>query len=209
MRWPGCLAVVGCTLLASIAGCEFGQGTTGGAGSTGGSTPPVGAVGVVDLDAVARHLGRDEQISSAIRQRQASLNEQLATVKTSYEEEIAQKQRQFGASPSAEQSQLLANIQRQVGTSLNEIRRRAQKNLAVHRVQLVQDFREEARPFVQQVARERGLSVIVTKNDSVVFDYEAAADITGEVAKRMAARQPSGAAAPAERTASRPAPPRR
>ncbi len=189
------MAFVSCALLGCLVGCEYAP-SKGSAGtdSQRGDAPAAGTVAVIDLDAVARQLGRDKQIGGAIQQRQASLNEQLATVKASYEQEIAEKQRQIASLPSPEQSESLANIQRKAGTNLNEIRRRAQQNLNTHRLQLVNSFREEVRPFAQQVAREKGLSVIVTKNDSVVFDYDAAADITVEVAERMATSQPSAPA---------------
>ena len=38
--------------------------------------------------------------------------------------------------------------------------------------------------IAQEVAKEKGLNVVITKNDTL-FSYESAVDITDEVAKRM------------------------
>ena len=83
--WMGSLAV-GCLLAACLAGCNRPEGP---ASANRQAQNVLGAVAVIDLDAVAQKLGRDKAMSEAIQQHQAALNQQLANIKVSYEKEIS------------------------------------------------------------------------------------------------------------------------
>jgi Skp family chaperone for outer membrane proteins len=73
---------------------------------------------------------------------------------------------------------------------LTKVKQQAQQDLQKHRAELVAQFRDEIRPIARRVAQSRGLSVIVTKNDSVLYDFAPSADITEAVlADRAAARR--------------------
>jgi Skp family chaperone for outer membrane proteins len=164
----------------------------------------VGTVAVIDLDAVARQIGGDIQMANSIKQRETSLNQQLQSVQTSFQKQIGDKRDELGGEPTEEETQQFALLQRQANTNLNQIRTQAQNDLNRHRLQLVARFREEARPVARAVAAEKGLSIVVTKNDSVVFTYQSAVDITDEVAARMLARRPATAIQPTEEVAQPP-----
>lgn len=200
------LIAVGCMLLGSFVGCNFGDGdaTATSAASRSNGTG-IGAVAVIDLNTVARRLGFDKQLVAAVQQRETSLNQQLATVKASYEQQIGERQRGFGSTPTPQQAQWLADMQKQAGAGLNHVRQKAKQDLTSHGAQLAQQFRDQVRPIAREVAREKGLSVIVTKNDSILFDYDAAVDITDAVVQRIQTQQPSLTPAASEHTAQRPA----
>ena len=72
-------------------------------------------------------------------------------------------------------------------------------------MQLVQKFRDQIKPVARRVAQQRGLSVIVTKNDSVIYDFTATADITSAVVDELLAAAPQPQPTAAASTA--PAPP--
>jgi Skp family chaperone for outer membrane proteins len=164
----------------------------------------VGTVAVIDLDAVARQIGGDIQMANSIKQRETSLNQQLQSVQTSFQKQIGDKRDELGGEPTEEETQQFALLQRQANTNLNQIRTQAQNDLNRHRLQLVARFREEARPVARAVAAEKGLSIVVTKNDSVVFTYQSAVDITDEVAARMLVRRPATVIQPTEEVAQPP-----
>ena len=144
-----------------------------------------GNVAVVDLDQVAATLGRTELIKSAIEQRKDELNRKVSGAKTSYENQLRATAAKLGEEPSDEQKQQLVKMQQQANKQLTQYAQQAKGNLQQHRAQLLQQFRDEARTVAQQVAKEKGLSMVVTKNDSFVLAYDDAADITREVAQRM------------------------
>ncbi|MBC8871292.1 MAG: OmpH family outer membrane protein [Planctomycetes bacterium] len=159
-----------------------------------------GGVAVIDLDAVAAKLGRDLQMSNAAKQQADLLNEQLQQYQVTLRGQYDQKKNEFGAARLETQEKLqkqqaeLQLIDRQLGTQLNQARAKAQQNLNASKLRLIQQFREEVKPVAQSVATELGLSTVVTKNDSVVFAYASAVDITDRVAERMRggiASQPS------------------
>lgn len=179
--WMGCL--VAAALAVGVCGCDR-------SGRASANRPNIGAVAVIDLDRVAQKLGRDVQMAQLLQQRQVALNEQLTAIKVSYEQEISEKQSQFGSAPSQEQTQLLSTISQQAGANLNRVQQQAKNDLNQHRAGLIQQFREEVKPVARQVALERGLSLIVTKNDNVIFDFASAVDITNDVIQRMQQRPP-------------------
>jgi len=49
----------------------------------------------------------------------------------------------------------------------------------------VSQFRADIKPIARKIAGSRGLSLIVTKNDSVVYDYTDSVDITGAVVQEL------------------------
>ena len=146
-----------------------------------------GRVAVVDLDAVAAQLGRETAIVSAIKEREAALSRQVAGAKSGYEDQLRATKAKLGKEPTKEQAQQFAKLQQQANLKLKQVATQAQNHLKQHRTNLVQQFREEAKSVAQQVARERGFSMVVTKNDSIILAFDATADITTAVAQRMQA----------------------
>jgi len=157
-----------------------------------------GAVAVIDLDAIAHRLGSDKQIAEAIAQRQNVLNQQLVELAKNYNAQLAERQKQVAAAEGERGDVTLASWQQQANANLTQVKRKAAVDLESHRQQLVAQFREQIKPAARRVAQERGLSVIVTKNDSVVFDFTGAADITEAVISELVASQAAPATTPLE-----------
>jgi Skp family chaperone for outer membrane proteins len=163
----------------------------------GGGTAASGGVAVIDLDLVAARLGSDRLMAESITRRQATLSQQLAALANSYREQIAEKKNSAPPAPQKDEV-TLATFEQQASQSLGIEKQKAEAQLSAHRAQLVQQFRDQIRPVARKVALERGLSVIVTKNDSVVFDYPGAVDITESVIASFATPAPSVAAGPSQ-----------
>jgi Skp family chaperone for outer membrane proteins len=163
-------------------------------------TPSVGAVAVIDLDAIAQRLGSDKQIAEAISKRQTSLSQQLVDLAKRYNEQIAEQKKKLAETAAEQEKVTLANWQQQANANLSKVKQQAELDLQRHRVQLIAQFREEIKPSARRVAQSRGLSVIVTKNDAVLYDFSPAADITDAVVADLLAHRTAGqttAAAPA------------
>ena len=164
-------------------------------------------VAVVDLDEVARQLGKDVKLVAAIKQGQESLNQQLRALQLSLREKYQQAARESevrpagGEVPKESQEVQLANLERQLNLQLNQARHSAQVELKTHQQRLIQQFRDEIKPVAQRVAAKRGLGVVMTKNDSLLLTFDNAHEITAEVVETLWAGQPS---APAAETARRP-----
>jgi Skp family chaperone for outer membrane proteins len=119
------------------------------------------------------------------------LNEQLKKYQVTLRGQYDQKKDEYGTEPPETEEELkkqqveLQVIDRQLGAQLNQARAKAQQNLNAGKLRLIHQFREEVKPVAQSVATELGLSMVVTKNDSVVFAFSSAVDITDRVAQRM------------------------
>lgn len=184
MRAQGRWALVAAAAVAAISGC--GRQDDGRQVSAAGA----GAVAIIDLDEIAHRVGSDQQIVSAINQRQTALSKQLVELAKSYSTQIEEQKKKLPAEPAKNQV-ALASWEQQANANLNQVKQRAEADLRNHRAKLVSQFRDQIKPVARRVAQERGLSVIVTKNDSVVFDYASSVDITNAVVDELLASAPA------------------
>lgn len=196
MRANRLLAAFACLGLGVVAGCS----------RQSADTPAVGAVAVIDLDAIAHRLGSDQQIVSSIAQRQTTLSQKLVELSKQYSQQIEERKKALSETPSKDTEVTLANWQQQANANLNKVKQQAELDLQRHRAQLISQFREEIKPAVRRVAQSRGLSVIVTKNDSVLYDFSPSVDITeAVVTELLAARSPGSTPPQAPAVAAQPA----
>lgn len=159
---------------------------------------PLSGVAVIDLDEVARELGSDKQIASAIEKRKEVLNTKLGDLAKGYMAEFQKQKDALEATPNQGDSSVqLASYQQQVNKGLSTARAQAQQNLTQHRGKLITQFRDAVLPAARRVAKQRGMSVILTKQDSLLYAYEPEADITAEVVSMLEASMAKTAAAPA------------
>ncbi|MBX3425388.1 MAG: OmpH family outer membrane protein [Pirellulales bacterium] len=163
-----------------------------GCGRLGGDEPTarLGGVAVIDLDLIAARLGSDRQMVDAISRRESALNQQLAEIARSYSQQITEKKMSLADEP-PQDGVTLATFEQAAAESLEQVKRQAVQDLSAHKAQLVRQFRDQLRPAARQVARERGLSIIVTKNDAVVYDFAGGVDITEGVIAALQAGTPS------------------
>jgi Skp family chaperone for outer membrane proteins len=185
MRVQGWMSLAALLAVGSISGCGWQNDAP--------NASAAGAVAVIDLDEIARRLGSDKQMAEAIAQRENALSKQLVELAQSYSAQIAEQKAKLPASDQQEVGVTLASWEQQANASLNQVKQRAAADLQNHRMQMVQKFRDQIKPTARGVAQSRGLSVIVTKNDSVVFDYTSGVDITDAVVDELLA---SSTAAP-------------
>ena len=201
-----------------VAGCDAARP----GGSAGGDQPAATAeevgyrssgVAVVDLDEVARRLGSDAVIIQAIKESQASLNRQLQSLQTSLQEQYQQKESELksqwaeGQQEQTAGAKQLEGFGQQLDLQLSQARRKAQGALGAHRQRLIRSFREEIKPVAQEVAAQRGLGVVITKNDNVLVAFDDAHDITDAVVEKLLSQRAASRADASSAVANRPAQP--
>ncbi|HMO85128.1 MAG TPA: OmpH family outer membrane protein [Lacipirellulaceae bacterium] len=165
-----------------------------------------GAVAIIDLDEIARRLGSDRQIADSLNQRQTALRQQLVELAQSYSQQIADQRKSLPAEQPGQADVTLAGWEQQANANLNQVKQQAELDLLNHRQRLMAQFRDQVKPVARRVAQQRGLSVIVTKNDTVIFDYAAGADITDEVVDELLAASAPAAMPTSQSATSSPAP---
>lgn len=146
-----------------------------------------GGIAVVDLDEVARQLGRDAEMVNSIQTQAGQLSQKLTAVQQDANQKLQQIRASLGEQPTEDQAKQFLQIQRNAALQLNQLRQRAESSLGQHRLQLVGQFREQTKPIATKVAKEKGLTTVFTRNDAVVFSFDDAVDITDEVVAEMKA----------------------
>ncbi|MBN1588345.1 MAG: OmpH family outer membrane protein [Pirellulales bacterium] len=195
MRTTTRIMTVACLLLAATAGCDFNLGNDATRAQVNGGSN----VAIIDLDVIAKQLSYDKQMAGAIEQHHASLQRQLGVIKANYEQELVKRKQQVGETPTEEQTQYLSQSQRQAIVGLDQEQKKAASSLKQYSAQLVKRFRDQVKSVAREVATEKGLTIILTKNDSVVFDYDTAVDITDMVVEKMRIERPDPVVQPEPR----------
>lgn len=186
---------------------SLGLGLAVGCNQSASTSVPQGAVAVIDLDAIASRLGSDKQIVDSLAQRQSSLSQQLVDLAKSYSQQIEEKKKTLTEAPPEQADVTVASWQKQANANLNKVKQQAEADLKKHQATLVAQFREQIKPVARRVAQKRGLTVIVTRNDNVLYDVAPGADITDEVIADLIAASPVASAAAAKPLQAAAAPP--
>lgn len=165
-----------------------------------------GGLAVIDLDVVAKSIGRTQEMNDALNVRKSALDQALARGQADLKRQLTEKKDEFGDTPTEEQKTQLAQMDRNAGAQLVQATRKAQAQLEAERQKMIADFRTEVRPIAQQVASERGLGVVIPKNEGFLLSVDPGVDITADVVKAYGSKKPAAKAPakPAETTASLP-----
>jgi len=142
---------------------------------------------VIDLTTVAKAIGQDQSMQDRAEAAREDLNTQLTESARELEQQIEQERVKFGESPTEEQQLQLQQMTQQAQQRYGQLQAEAQQNVQQHEINLVQEFREQVRPFAEKIARSRGAEVVLLADQSV-FWLDPAVDITGEVIDALRAQ---------------------
>lgn len=185
--------IIGVGLLALVlVGCQKSGGARGGSG-------------VIDLDRVASSMGWLDELNKNLQAADGELRGQLeqvlrgnlksiedvktevaADAKLTVEQvkllNSIQDVRELSQLPlTKEQKEKLATVVNQANTNWQRAQNGYQQALQQRRAALVMGYREKIRPYVRRVATERGVTVVFTTGDNLVYVDPAAADLTEAV----------------------------
>jgi Skp family chaperone for outer membrane proteins len=163
-------------------GCGMPTGMPGRAEAT---SSTKGGLAVIDLDIVAKTIGRTDEMNEAIRLRENALNQQLLKIQTSFRDQLEAKQKEFGEQPTDDQKGELARMQNEANNRLVNAKRTAEVNREQYRQELISQFRQEVRPVAQEVALTKGLGVVIPKNEGFLLSVDPGVDITNEVSEKL------------------------
>ena len=150
-----------------------------------------GRVAVIDLDRIAGALGRDDlmtqRLQEAVQQRQQNVAMIRDTLRAQLEEETAR----LGRNPTEEQKARLNQLTAAADTRMREVLARADQEGNQLRTRLILEFREEMEPVARRVAAERGLSIVMVKQDHMLY-VDPEVDITDVVIDEIQAAPRAG-----------------
>ena len=146
---------------------------------------PKGGVALMDLDAVAKRVGRDVAIIQELKDAGGPLSDQLTAAQKESQADFEKFKDSLGAKPTEADNQKLAEHGRALNLQLQQKQQQAQQELNAKRAALVNRFREEIKPVALKIAANKGLGLVLLKSDLVVLGNDPALDITDEVVAEL------------------------
>ena len=154
-----------------------------------------GRVAIINLDAIAKALGRDRVILASIQQHNQQAVAKLQNIKAGLNEQIKGLQAEIEESEAGEDNEKLGAMVRNAQQRLKKEVGAAQQNSARIQAELIRKFREEVIPFARRAALNRGMSVVMLKQANILH-YDPGTDITNAVIDDMQAQARGGASPP-------------
>lgn len=149
-------------------------------------------VAVIDIDAVAKALGRDEVVKQQIQAAGQQLRQQLTEFSSGLQTKLNEEKSKLGSEPSADERQQLQEKLLAAQQQVQQSQVLARQKAAQFQNQLALQFRNEMRPVAAEIARKQGASTVLLANTLLWFD--APIDITGAVIDAMSAKGAATAA---------------
>lgn len=141
-------------------------------------------VALVDLDAIARQVGRSEVMTGELKALNDELTQSLQAEAEELKVEITTSLQALSASPTNEGKQRHQQLLARSSRALEESKRAAALKVNEKRKELIVTFRRDARPAVEKIARERGATLVLTTADNVLW-ADKTLNITAEVLAAM------------------------
>ena len=141
-------------------------------------------VAVVDLNLIAKTLGRDDLIVKNVKSANDNLNKQLEKIAADLSKQLDAEKLKLGKKPSKEQEQVFAQLVQKANNQLNQ-----NKQVAVQKSQqlqnsLIAEFRKEVSNISKQIAEKENYLTVLTISDNLLWT-DARVDITNEVISIM------------------------
>lgn len=141
---------------------------------------------IVDLNAVAKALGRDEVMQNEIQEAEAKLKTQLEQIAKNIQDQVVVEKEKLGSKKSEENNIKLQQLALQAQQTFRKEQMAAEQQAAQFRKELVAKFREEVKLVAEPIAIERKAVMVKLVSDDLLW-FDASNDITGEVINRMRA----------------------
>jgi Skp family chaperone for outer membrane proteins len=135
---------------------------------------------VVDLDVVSKASGQDDVIENQMKAVNADLTLQLGEIVTSFNKQLAEQKKKFGADISVDEQQKLQEMLIKANQLLAQKQTEANLKAQQHKEGLIKTWRDKIQPLVKSIAVKKGATVVLVQGSSVMW-FDSEIDITGEV----------------------------
>ena len=141
-------------------------------------------IAVVDLNTVAKALGRDDAIVKNVKTANDKLNQQLEQITADVQKQLETEKTKLGEKPSKEKEQKFIQLVQQANNQLSQTKQVAIQKSQQLQNSLVAEFRNEVSNISQEIAQENGYLTVLAINDGLLW-VDATVDITSEVITKM------------------------
>ena len=143
-----------------------------------------GRVAIVDLDEIASATGRDKDITQRVQLFVKDEELKLTALRDELRITIEQEEKTLGEKPSTEQQEKLNQLSKNSEAKLRQEIAKVEEMAAQLRINLVLEFKKQVEPVARRVATNRGISVIMIKQNAMLY-IAPASDITNDVIDEM------------------------
>ena len=150
------------------------------------ASPGKPQIAIIDLDEIVRRIGRDKVIIQAVQASDAASQKDLQALHNRLQQELQETMKAMQPDLSDVEKQQLVAVRTEAETKMKTALSEAQEKSRNLRTRLIQEVKDEIRPFARAVAQKHGLVVTLVKNDNV-FDFDPTIEITSQVAEAMIA----------------------
>ena len=140
---------------------------------------------VVDSHQVYVDLGRDLADLQTRQKEKKRLEDQLKAVQQQVTDEIAAKEAEFGDNPTEEQTKLLVAMKQDAAVRMQGQISKSQQSLAKLDRQLRAQFRDAIKPIADEIAAQKGASLVLIASPDVILTVDSSVFITDEVVQEM------------------------
>jgi len=141
-------------------------------------------VAVVDLNLIAKTLGRDDLIVKNVRSANDKLNQQLEKIAADLRQQLDKEKSKLGDKPSKEEEQQFAQLVQKANNQLNQTKQVAIQKSQQLQNSLIVEFRNEVGRVSREIAQQNGYLTVLALNDSLLW-ADTTVDITNEVITEM------------------------
>ena len=135
---------------------------------------------ILDLDAIANATGQAAVIKQQIEQANNELNSQLNVISKNLNDQLEDEKKKMGKKPTADDQQKLQQLTILANQKMQQSKQLASQKSQQYQATLIQKLRQEVSPIAEEIARERGASVVLTANNAMLW-FNPEVDITDEV----------------------------
>lgn len=137
------------------------------------------SVAVIDLDKIAEGAGKQQEIRDRLEDLRARLREEARKRLDPLRQDLRELEHRMGENPTDQQRQQRERLGQAMQANAGRLELQARQLMRQRRQQLYRAFARQVKPIAKRVAREHGMTVVLT--DGVVVVWDDAADLTDEV----------------------------
>lgn len=162
------------------------------------SSTPASPVAILDIDLVAEKTGHKQKINETLQKLRNDLETELKGMQAQLRTKLEDSKGKLGDKPTSEQQQELAQMLGKAQQEFQTLQKMASTSFKKQQTELVKELRNKIQPIAMDIAKSRGIKIVLLRSDALILAHDSSIDITNEVVNEVNRTAP---AAPAMETA--------
>lgn len=156
------------------------------------------SVAILDIARVAKETGHSDKINQELQQVSEQLKKDLLDIQNKLQAELKTSQEKMGSTPTEQQRQEFGQMITDAQNRLKNAQNQAALTMQQKKNDAVKKLRDDIRSIAADIAKARGMQIVLLKNDNVILTYGEEIDITNEVIAKINKANPVKPAAKTE-----------